>query len=245
MRVDLTAARRDRLKVIMGSVLHALGLAFGQLADRAVLRVLGKSIAVTIAVFVATGFALYAGLLQMFAWFDWESGGLAEAAASALIAILAFWFLFRLVAVAVLQFFADEIVQAVEARHYANAARNARALTFREDLQNSLKGAGRTVLFNALAAPVALVLLFTAIGPAVVFLLVNAVLLGRELTDMAWLRHRPSPETSSPVGPAQRFALGGAVAGLMLVPFVNILSPVIGAAAGTHLVHLSLGKNHG
>jgi len=30
--------------------------------------------------------------------------------------------------------------------------------------------------------------------------------------------------------------LGAAVAGMMLVPFLNLIAPVIGAAAGTHLV---------
>jgi uncharacterized protein involved in cysteine biosynthesis len=69
-----------------------------------------------------------------------------------------------------------------------------------------------------------------------VFLAVNAVLLGRELTDMAWLRHCGGAERDNPTGPGERALLGAAVAGLMLVPFLGLLAPVIGAAAGTHLV---------
>jgi len=62
---------------------------------------------------------------------------------------------------------------------------------------------------------------------------------------MGWFRHRPSPDARSPVGPFERLALGGAIAGLMVIPFINILAPVIGAAAGTHMVHRKLGLIHG
>jgi uncharacterized protein involved in cysteine biosynthesis len=65
---------------------------------------------------------------------------------------------------------------------------------------------------------------------------VNAVLLGREFTDMAWLRHCGGDERGTPVGRAERVLLGAAVAGMMVVPVLNLLAPVIGAAAGTHLV---------
>jgi uncharacterized protein involved in cysteine biosynthesis len=83
---------------------------------------------------------------------------------------------------------------------------------------------------------VAGVLAFTAIGPAVVFLAVNAVLLGRELTDMAWLRHSHGENRANPVSPGERLLLGAASAGMMLVPVAGLLGPVVGAAAGTHLV---------
>jgi hypothetical protein len=64
------------------------------------------------------------------------------------------------VALAVLQFFADEIVEAVEARHYPALAAQAQALPFRRDLANSLRGLARalgysvhsgTVFYNRLA----------------------------------------------------------------------------------------------
>lgn len=88
-----------------------------------------------------------------------------------------------------------------------------------------------------MALPVALVLLVTGVGPPLVFLLVNAVLLGRELQDMVWLRHRHDPQAAAPLTGVNRALLGGAVAGLMTVPFVNLLAPLLGAAAATHLVH--------
>ena len=159
-----------------------------------------------------------------------------------IISLVAAWFLFRIVALAVLQFFADEVVAIVEQCHYPECATTARKLPFREDLSNSLRGAGRALLFNILALPIAIVLFFTAIGPAVVFLVVNAVLLGRELTDMGWFRHRPSPEAITPVSGMDRLLLGGAIAGLMAIPFANLLAPILGAAAGTHLVQIARKK---
>jgi uncharacterized protein involved in cysteine biosynthesis len=223
----------------MRHVVSAFAKALGQLCDPAVLRVLIKTVFLTLLVFAGLGVALYFALVWLFASLGWSDGGLAEATAAALIALVAGWLLFRVVAIAVLQLFADEIVAAVEARHYPEAAASAKSLPLARDIANSLRGAGRAALFNAAAVPVAIVLFFTAIGPAIVFLVVNAVLLGRELTDMAWLRHcavnRASDPGANPVPKLERLVLGAAVAALMAVPFANLLAPVIGAAAGTHL----------
>ena len=228
----------------MNAVLTALGKGLAQLGDKVVARLLVKTALITLLVFLLLGAGAYFALTAGFAATGLEASGLAGAVAAVLVTGLAFWFLFRVVALAVLQFFADEIVIAVEERHYPQAARTARKLPFRRDLANSLSGAGRALLYNTLAAPFALVLVFTAIGPAIVFLIVNAILLGRELTDMAWLRHcgeppdfKPAP---NPVPNAQRVLLGAVIAAIMLVPLANFLGAILGAAAGTHLVHRSI-----
>ncbi len=228
----------------MPAVLTSLSKAIGQLGDPAILRVLAKSIAITLAIFVALGVALGFALEGLVGRYGIEGGGWVGALAAIVTTALAFWFLFRVVAIAVLQFFADEVVVAVEARHYPDLASRARKLPFRRDLANSLRGAGRALGYNLLALPIAAVLIFTAIGPALVFLAVNAVLLGRELTDMALLRH----EGSLPAGAVtrrERWALGAVVAAMMLLPFVNFLAPVIGAAAGTHLALGKTGRSGG
>ena len=227
----------------MKHLFPAFSKAIAQLRDPAVLRVLAKSVGLTLLVFIALGVALFFALMEVFDRVGWtQDGGLAEAVLASVTAILAGWLLFRVVAVAALQFFADEIVAAVEARHYPAAASAARGLPFSQELTHSVRGIGRALLFNALAVPVAIALFFTAIGPAIVFLVVNAVLLGRELTDMAWLRHCEGNVEGNPVPKFERLALGGAVAGLMVVPFVNLLAPVIGAAAGTHLTQMRLAR---
>ncbi|MEM7779677.1 MAG: EI24 domain-containing protein [Pseudomonadota bacterium] len=229
----------------MSVVLQALIRAFGQLSDPAILRIVVRSVLVTLLIFGVFGLALYAGLTWLLDWMDLTGGagpdtGWLNEVLAVLATLIASWLLFRVVAVAVLQFFADQVVKAIEASDYREAARHARALGLREEMSNSARGIGRTLGLNLLALPVAGVLLVTGIGPAAVFFAVNAWLLGRELTDMAWLRYRSSPQEHSPVPRGQRLMLGGAVAGIMLVPFINLVAPLIGAAAGTHLAHQAM-----
>jgi uncharacterized protein involved in cysteine biosynthesis len=218
----------------MTAVPAALAKAFGQLADRAVLRVIAKSVGITLALFGLLGAGLYLAFAEIAGRVGVHAGWAGVLAV--LLVPVAIWLLFRIVALAVLQFFADEIVAAVEARHYPARAAEAQALPLRRELGIAVKGLARALGYNLLALPVAGMLAFTAIGPALVFLAVNAVLLGRELTEMAWLRHCRSDVRGNLAPPPERFLLGAAIAGLMLVPLVNLVAPVLGAAAGTHLV---------
>lgn len=206
------------------------------------MRVAVKSIAVTLLLFAGLGVGLYAGLVAVFrseavaAILPEGYAGAAQAMAAVVVGLAAFWFLFRVAALWVLQFFADGIVAAVEARHYPALADRARPLALRREVRVAMRGLGRTIGYNLLALPLAGALAFTAIGPAAVFLAVNAMLLGRELTDMAWLRHCRDEEMANPVPRGERLLLGGVMAGLMLVPLASLFAPVIGAAAGAHLV---------
>ncbi len=227
----------------MGDVLISLLRAVRQMADPVVARVLMKTLLITGAVFMVLGFGLYLGLGELFAWAGWQSGGLAEAAAAALIVVASAWLLFRIVALTVLQFFADEIVAAVEARHYPAAGRLARRLPLAREAANAGKGIARALAVNAVALPIALALWFTGIGPAIIFLGANAVLLGRELTDMTWLRHvPPGAGAPHPVPRIEQIILGAIIAALMLVPLVNLAAPLVGAAAGAHLTHRRMAR---
>ncbi|MBD3729802.1 MAG: EI24 domain-containing protein [Sphingomonadales bacterium] len=228
----------------MTGVPSALLRAIGQLGDRAVLAIVAKSMAITLAIFAALALALW----ELLGWAaeHYAAGyGAAGAALGLVLGVVAAWLLFRFVALAVVQFFADEIVLAVERRHYPQAAASARTIPFREELANSLAALARAVLVNLVALPVGLVLLVTGVGTALWFWAVNAWLLGRELQDMAWLRHAHSPGAPPPMSGGTRFLLGGAIAALLLVPFANLLAPVIGAAAATHLVQRRKGVGNG
>lgn len=226
----------------MSALISSLLLGLRQLLDPAVLRILIKSIAVTLLLFAmvaAAGWFTLDFALARFGMADsaFAGAGSLRGVASALLSVLGLWLVWRILAMAVIQFYADEVVQAVETQHYPHAAMLARDLTFSEQMRQAAGGAGRALLANLVAAPFALVLLFTGIGPAIVFLLVNAALLGRELQDMVWLRHRSDRATPAPLRRSQRFMLGSVVTGLMLVPFVNFLSPLLGAASAAHLIH--------
>lgn len=226
----------------MGDVATSLVLALGQLADPRVLRVLFKSLAVSLVLFAGVAWG---------GWhlIDWALAGAGlddtlfagaerlRELASLLMALVGLWLAWRIVAMAVIGFFADEVVQAVEARHYPEAAGRARDLPVHEQVSTSLGAASRALLVNLAVLPFALVLLVTGVGTALLFWLVNAVLVGRELQDMVWLRHRRFRGDAAPTGRGERFLLGGAVAALLALPFANFLAPMIGAAAATHLIH--------
>lgn len=223
-------------------MIAAFVLALRQLADPDVLRILGKCVVVTLLLFAVLGTLGWWGLDALLAWSGLEDGRFAAAGtlrgfAAGAAVLIGGWLLWRILALAVLQFFADEVVQAVEARHYPAALARARTLRWREELAHGLRGGLRALGYNLLVLPVALVLLITGIGTALVFLIVNALLLGRELTEMVWLRHRHAPEAALPVSRGERVLLGGIVAVLFAVPFANFLAPILGAAMATHLVH--------
>ncbi len=223
-------------------MLSALALAIRQIGEPDVLRILAKCIAIGLAVFAVLAVLGGLGLNWVLTW-----AGLNDAlfmGADIIRELLTLaglaiggWLLWRIIAMAVLQFYADEVVQAVEARHYPETLCHVKSLGWRRELAIGLKGARRALLYNLLALPVALLLLITGVGAAAVFLAVNAVLLGRELTELVWLRHCHDPGAPLPLERAERWLLGGIVAGLLAVPFVNFLAPVIGAAMATHLVH--------
>jgi CysZ protein len=226
----------------MSAVVSSLLLALGQLADGRVIRILLKTLAVSLVLFAGVAWGGWYALDGLLGWAGlgddtFAGAGTLRELASLLLVLLGLWLAWRIVALAVVNFFADEVVQAVEARHYPAAAARARDLPVGEQVSTSLKAALRALVVNLVALPFALVLLFTGIGAALLFWLVNAVLLGRELQDMVWLRHRRDAADPAPVGRGERFLLGGAVAALLALPVVNLLAPILGAAAATHLIH--------
>ena len=221
----------------MLSLPRALALSFGQLTDPRILRVLAKTAAITLAVFAVAGWALSFAFAAMLDRVGLSDSTGAAGVLAVLTTIAAAWFLFRIVALAVMPFFAGEVVEAVESRYYAQEASLARQPGWRSELATSAQSTLRAILFNLIALPFAIALLVTGVGAALVFLTVNAILLGRDLQDMVWLRYRPDAAVRPPLDFVSRFLLGAVIAGMMLVPFLNLIAPVIGAASATHMVH--------
>ncbi len=231
-REALTGGWRQAIRQAMFS---ALALALAGLTDRRLLPIWLKSLAVTVLVFAVLGIGGWFGLSALLALYfpDNDLGQLL----AVLVVAIAGWLLWRIIALAVLQFFADEVVLAIEQLDYPEMAARARKLGLAEEARRALVGAGRALLYNLLALPVAAVLAVTGVGAPLVFLAVNAVLLGRELQDMVWLRHRPAPDSPSPLSGLERLALGGTVAVLLTVPVINFVAPFLGAACAVHLIH--------
>ncbi|GAA0672451.1 uncharacterized protein involved in cysteine biosynthesis [Sphingomonas insulae] len=223
-------------------MLRALTLSIGQLGDRAILRVLVKSLLVTLAIFAGLGAALYLGLRSAFdALVGIEFGGSLASAAAVVLLLLGAWLLFRVVAIAVIGLFGDEVVAAVEARHYPAAHAAARPVRLARSMRMATASVLRAVAINLLMIPVYIALLFTAIGPAIAFFLVNALLLGRDLGEMVASRHMGDAAVRGwrKATRARRFVLGLAGTGLFVVPGLNLFAPILGAAMATHLFHAS------
>jgi uncharacterized protein involved in cysteine biosynthesis len=223
-------------------MITAFVLALTQLTDRRILAVLLKSAGLTLFAVGLLGWGLWAGSTSLLDGLGLDTmladGGTIRGFIAAVTSLLGVWLLFRLVALAVLQLFADEVVEAVEVRHYPEIAARARPLGLHRELGLALRGALRSLVWNLAALPFALVLVVTGVGPFMVFAAVNAMLLGRELTDTVRMRHRderglPLPDLHF----VTRFALGSICVGLLTVPFINLLASVMGASMATHLVH--------
>ncbi|GGO94788.1 EI24 domain-containing protein [Stakelama pacifica] len=223
---------------VAAKMLRAFLLSVRQLGDPAIFRVLAGSIGLTLLIFLALGLGLWFGVRVLAEPLGAAGSGLA-ALAALLGTIGAIWLLFRAVAIAVIGIFADAVVQAVEARHYPKALTQARNVPFGRSVAMGLGSAGRAILVNLAMSPVYLALLLTGVGTAIAFFVVNGWLLGRDLGDMVAARHM-SPSAIRDWRAAtrwRRLLLGLAGTGLLVVPFVNLIAPVLGAAMATHMFH--------
>lgn len=215
------------------SPLRAFALSLVQLGDPALLRTLAKAAALTLAIFAAIGALLWLALGWALAATGYALDSGLLAALSFLIAILLGWFLFRAVAMAVLGALADDVVEAVERRHYPALAAAATPVPLAQGIGMGLHSAGRTIGYNMLALPLYAVLVATGVGTLIAVLGVNALLLGRDLAEMVTARH---PALMLPTR-GRRTLLGLPVAALFLVPVANLLAPVLGAAMAVHMIH--------
>lgn len=220
-------------------MIRALLLSLAQLADARVLRVLAKSVAVTLVLFVLFGGATWWIAAQLASWaIGWRGAALTGALALVLTALV-LWLAFRAVAVAVVGVFADDVVEAVERRHYPHALAAARPVGLARSVRMGLGSAGRFVGVNLLLLPVYFGLLATGIGAPALFFAVNGWLLGRDLGDMVAARHLPPAALRGwrKATGGRRFLLGLAGTGLFVVPGLNLVAPVLGAAMATHMFH--------
>ncbi|MDF7773742.1 EI24 domain-containing protein [Sphingomonas sp. AOB5] len=230
-------------------MIHALFLSLGQLLDRRVAAVFLKSLALTALLFAAAGVGLWWGLHWLIDNYGpWmgisREGGVVADIMTIVVMLFAWWLLFRAIAIGVVGIFADEVVAAVEARHYPQAHAAARDVPFARSVAMGLRSALRLIVINLLFAPVYIVLLVTGVGTAIAFFVVNSWLLGRDLGDMVAARHmgaRDLPKWRQKTS-FRRFMLGSVGTGVMLVPVLNLIGPILGAAMATHAYHLGKTK---
>ncbi|MCC2601405.1 EI24 domain-containing protein [Sphingopyxis yananensis] len=220
----------------MVPVLKALLLALRDLPRPHIVRLLLRSIALTMLILVMVGAMLFWGLRQLTlhsGLLDHNTQNMAEIL-MVLAAIFVMWLLFRGIAIFVIGLFTDQIVEDVEDRHYPAARMTAVPVGYRRSIILGLRSAGRFLGVNIIALPAYLILLPTGVGTPILVLLVNAWLLGHDLEAMVRARHPHAKPLAAPA----RWGLGLLSAASLSIPVVNFLAPLMSAAMATHLFHL-------
>mgnify|MGYP003584383644 CR=1 FL=1 len=207
--------------------------AFPVIFHPAAMPLLRKSLALTLLIFVMAGPGHWTAVQAVRVYFGWSGGGLAEAAATTIGVIALAWLLFRTIAMAIMNLFADDIIAAVERSSYPAAAAEARSLGLGPSVRLALASAARTIGWNLIAMPAYLLLLVTGVGTIGLFLVLNAYLLGRDLADMVEPRHAALP----PISRLRRWLMGLVSTLLFLLPFINLLAPIWSAAMAVHMLH--------
>ncbi|MEI6557755.1 MAG: EI24 domain-containing protein [Rhodospirillaceae bacterium] len=214
-------------------MISALIRATLQLTDPPVRRVIGLSILATLAAFagLAVGVSLLLHLLHLtgIGWLDWTVDLLGGVGTLGLA-----WLLFPAVVPAVSGLFLDDIVVAVERRHYPDRA-SASAQPFGPMVVGALRFLAVSAALNLLVLP-----LYQLPGAnLVLFLGLNGYLLGREYYEQVAGRH-----LGFAVLTRQRhrhrgllMAAGVVICGLAAIPLVNLLVPVIATAFMVHIFH--------
>lgn len=220
-------------------MLKSISLGLTSLSDKRVLLVLVKVIALTLVVFALSGVGMWFGIDSVFDYFGFSDDGGLSALIAATVMGISGWVLFRAVAVAMTWVFSDDIIDAVEDRHYPFAAAQGQRPTFTKSVRMGLRSLGRAIGYNLLALPIYLLLLITGIGTPLLFLLVNGYLMGRDLEDMLVVRHG---QEQAGLGAIRRFVLGLGSVAAMLIPLVQFIIPVVATAAAVHMAHDRPGK---
>lgn len=223
-------------------ILDAALRALGQLPDPRFRRVLLLGLGLTVLLL----FAVYAVFVTMIGWFvpdtialpwigeiTWIDDLLSWA--SVVLMLLLSVFLMVPVASAFTGIFLDDVADAVEARHYAHLGPAPR-VPLATALRDSAGFLGVIV-----AANLAGLVLYLLVAPAapLIFVGLNGYLLGREYFQLIAMRRlgRDGARAARRRNAGRIWLLGALMALPLTVPLVNLLVPVLGVAAFTHLFH--------
>ena len=221
--------------------------ALDQLADPAFRRVFFVGVSITALLFAALITVVWFLRPESVQYFDWEwvNDALGWILGFAILPgfVVMLWLFFPALATALMGLFLDDVVDAVEAKHYPDQ-KALRRISFAENFLIAARMSGMIVLVNILALPVYLILLFTAVGPLILFLVLNSYLLGREFFELVAVRHF-LPRDARKIRRAHRdsvFLAGGLITLMFMIPIVNLLAPIVGVAVMVHVFHGSISK---
>ena len=226
----------------MGMIFSAFLAALGQWSDARFRRVVGLGVALTLALLIG----VYALMLVAIQWLVPETTTLPLlgpvsgidtllSIGSIFLMLLASVFLMVPVASAFTGVFLEDVVDAVEDRHFPTLP-EARPQTLSEGLIGAVNFFGIALGANILA-----LFLWPFAGPLVpvLFWSVNGYLLGREYFTLVAQRRIGRQEAKAlwRANKARIWGAGVLMAAPLSIPLVNLLIPVFGVATFTHLFH--------
>ncbi|MBC27137.1 MAG: hypothetical protein CMM41_08000 [Rhodospirillaceae bacterium] len=167
----------------------------------------------------------------MGSWFTWLSGSVFAVLVGVLTLLL-----FPGAVSLILGVFFDEIVNSVEAKYYPEMPPR-RHQSIGEVTSSTLKFACIILIFNIVALPFYILLIFFPPANLVLFYLINGYLTGREYFELVGsLRREPVEIAMLRKRNRGRVQVAGMlIVFLMTIPFVNLLAPVIATAFMVHL----------
>lgn len=214
--------------------------AFAQLPDPTFRHVLWRSLLLSLVVFVALAliagwFLQGIGTVAIFGWI------LLSATQVASLGILftffaTGWLLFPAISSLFIGVFLDDIVEAVERRHYPNEPPG-RSLPFVASLAVTGQFTIALVILNVLALIVYAAFFWLPIVAPAVYFTINGYLLGREYFELVVTRHH-GPNDARALRRAFRgrvFMTGVLISVLFWIPVVAFLAPLVAAAAMVHV----------
>lgn len=175
------------------------------------------------------------GIFWLFTEYDWLS--------KASVFLFTIWFLFPAISTLFMGLYLDDIVDAVEDKHYP-AARSSRISNVMEAMGIALRIGLMSLLVNILALPFYVFLLFTGVGPIVLYYVINSYLFGREYFEMVASRHfLPKDARRLRRMNRDKSLMGGAVITFLFsIPIVNLFTPILGVAMMVHVFHSTYTK---
>ncbi len=227
-------------------MISAFATALGQLGDPPIRAVIWRVALWTALIFAALGWGLWSLISGFdpssslaFIPYDWlreplvATVGFVVAVIGGFVVFALFWLLFASIVQFVSGFYLERVIAAVEARHYPDLP-PARSPGVAETLAATVRFFGVLVALNLLALPFYLI---PTVGLAVFYAL-NGYLLGRENFELVAMRRLDARA----MGRLRRrhrgrlLAAGLIVTVLMSLPVLNLVAPIVAAAAMVHIV---------
>ena len=209
-------------------------ISFSQLPDPAFRRVMVKAILLSVFVFVFLAIIVWFVLSETNFFTFWLFEAFADIFGGVTAIIIA-WLLFPTLASFFITLFLEDIVEAVESRHYPDTLLekiNNPSATF----INSLRFTAIALLLNILAIPFYFFTIWFPPMGIFVFYCLNGYLLGREYFELVALRHIKMEDIPSirQSNRWQLFLFGSVTTFLFTIPIINFLAPILGVTGMTH-----------